>query len=110
MVSPLRQNGEIQSVEDLLQVRCLDSAYEDPDRKSTAERELRCLKKGNSDFTSHYSKFRTLMAVLGWRGEAELSVFYHSLSYELKEALSKAISPPNEMLEEFVAKVKLLDD
>lgn len=50
------------------------------------------------------------MAVLGWQGEAELSVFYHSLSYELKEALSKAISPPNEMLEEFVAKVKLLDD
>ena len=108
MVSPLRQNGEIKTVSDLLQ--CLDAAYEDPDRKGTAERELRALKQGNGDFTSHYAKFRAIMAVLGWQGEAERSALYHSLSYELKEALAKTLPPPNESFTEYVAKIKLLDD
>ena len=108
MVSPLRRNGGIGTVSDLLQ--CLDAAYEDPDRKGTAERELRALKQGNGDFTSHYAKFRAIVAVLGWQGEAERSALYRSLSYELKEALAKTLPPPNESFPEYVAKIKLLDD
>ena len=108
MVSPLRQNGEIKTISDLLQ--CLDAAYEDPDRKGTAERERRALKQGNGDFTSHYAKFRALVAVLGWQWEAERSALYHSLSYELKDALAKTLPPPNESFIEYVAKIKLLGD
>ena len=108
MVSPLRQNGEIKAISDLHQ--CLDTAYEDPDRKGTAERELRALKQGNGDLTSHYAKFRALVTVLGWQGEAERSALYHSLSYELKEALAKTLPPPDESFTEYVAKIKLLDD
>ena len=63
MVSPLRQNREIKTVSD--QLRCLDAAFEDPDRKGTVERKLRSLKQGNGDFTSHYAKFRAIVAVLG---------------------------------------------
>ena len=60
---PLRASGDIGSVEALL--KHLDATYEDPDRKGTAERELRVLRQGNSDFTSHYAKFQAILAVLG---------------------------------------------
>ena len=48
---PLHASGDIGSFEALL--KHLDATYEDPDRKGTAERELRALRQGNSDFTSH---------------------------------------------------------
>ena len=67
-------------------------------------------KAGNGDFTSHYAKFRAIMAVLGWQGEAERSALYYSLSYELKDALAKTLPTPNESFTEYIAKIKLLED
>ena len=61
IVRPLRESGELSTVADLL--KYLDATYEDPDRKGTAERELRALKQGNTDFTSHNATFRSLVAV-----------------------------------------------
>ena len=107
MAWPLRENGKIVAVADLL--RYLDTTYEGPDRKRTAERQLQPLKQGNADFATHYSKFRSIVVVSGWQRDAERSALYRSLSYELREALSKAIPSPNEPLAELVAKVKLLD-
>ena len=66
---PLRASGDIGSVEALL--KHLDAKYEDPDRKGTAERELRTLRQGNSDFTSHYTKFQSILAVPGWEGDTK---------------------------------------
>ena len=105
---PLRENRAVRTVDELLAF--LDATYEDPDRKGTAERELRSLKQANSDFTSHYAKFQSIMAVLGWEGDAKRSSLYQSLSYELKEALARTLPPPNETFDQYVSKIKLLDD
>ena len=50
------------------------------------------------------------MSVLGWGAEAERAALYNSLSYELKEALSRTLSTSDETLVEYVAKAKKLDD
>jgi hypothetical protein len=99
---------EMQSVADL--ITHLDSMYEDPDRLGTADREMRVLKQGNTDFSSHYAKFQGIMAVLKWEGAARQSALYNSLSYELKEFLARTVPPPNESFAQFVAKLRLVDD
>jgi hypothetical protein len=108
MVRPLREGRQLATVTELLSY--LDATFEDPDRRGTAERELRTLKQANSDFTSHYAKFQSIVTVLGWGAEAERAALYNSLSYELKEALSRNLPPTDETLTEYVARVKRLDD
>ena len=108
MVRPLRESRQLATVAELLSY--LDATFEDPDRRGTAERELRALKQANSDFTSHYAKFQSIVTVLGWGAEAERAALYNSLSYELKEALSRNLPPADETLSEYVAQVKRLDD
>ena len=108
MVRPLRESGQLATVAELFSY--LDATFEDPDRRGTAERELRALKQANSDFTSHYAKFQSIVTVLGWGAEAERAALYNSLSYELKEALSRNLPPAGETLAEYVARVKRLDD
>jgi hypothetical protein len=104
----LRHNGEIMTVDQLLTY--LDSGYEDPDRKGTAQRELRGLRQGSSDFTAHYAKFQAIMAILGWNGEPRMAALEHSLSNEIKDALVLSPTPVNETYAEFVERVKSLDD
>jgi hypothetical protein len=99
---------EMQSVADL--IAHLDSIYEDPDRLGTADREMRTLTQGSTDFSSHYAKFQGIMAVLRWEGTAKQSALYNSLSYELKEVLARTIPVPNESFAQFVAKLRLVDD
>ena len=105
---PLRASGDIGSVEALL--KHLDATYEDPDRKGTTERELCALHQGNSDFTSYYAKFQSILAVLGWVGDAKRSVLTQSLSQEIKQVLSTTLPSPDETFDKFFAKVKPLDD
>ena len=105
---PLRASGDIGSVKALL--KHLDATYEDPDRKATAVRELRILRRGNSDFTSYYAKFQSILAVLGWEGDTKRSALTQSLSQEIKQVLSKTLPSPGETFDQFFAKVKLQDD
>ena len=100
--------GEIQTVAELLSH--MDATYEDPNQQGTAERELRTLKQGATDFSVHYAKFQGIMAVLRWEGSARHSALHNSLSQDLKETLARTIPPPNETFAQYVAKVKVLDD
>jgi hypothetical protein len=104
----LRDNGQIASVEQLLTY--LDSGYEDPDRKGTAQRELNTLRQGGTDFTAHFAKFQAIMAVLGWEGEPRQAALERSLSNEIKDALVLSHTPVGETYIEFVERVKALDD
>jgi hypothetical protein len=74
MVRPLRERGQLATVAELFSY--LDATFEDPDRRGTAERELRALKQANSDFTSHYAKFQSIRdgVGLGCRGRARCAV------------------------------------
>jgi hypothetical protein len=103
----LREGGIITDTDGLL--AHLDGTYEDPDRKGTAERELRTLRQGTADFTAHYARFQALMAVLGWAGDAKLSAFRQTLSYELRDALAHTITPLDETFEGYVHRAKGLD-
>jgi hypothetical protein len=99
----------IQTVAQL--VSYLDSTYEDSDPKGTAERELKALRQNSTtDFSAHFAKFQGIMAVLGWDGAARQAALYNSLSLDLKETLSRTLTPPDETFEQFVATVKSLDD
>ena len=62
VVYPLRENETVKIADELLVF--LDFTCEDPDRKGTAERELRTLKQGNYNITSHFAKFQSTMAIL----------------------------------------------
>jgi hypothetical protein len=104
----LHDNGQITSVEQLLTY--LDSGYEDPDRKGTAQRELHSLRQGNSDFTAHFAKFQAIMVILGWDGEPRQVALERSLSNEIKDALVLSHTPAGETYIEFVERVKALDD
>ena len=75
---PLSASGDIGFVEALL--KHLDATYKDPNRKGTAERELHALRQGNSDFTLHYTKFQSILAVMGWEGDAKRLALTQSLS------------------------------
>ena len=41
-----------------------DSAYEDPDRQGTAEREVAMLKQGTREFSAYFADFQRIMAEL----------------------------------------------
>lgn len=66
MIRPLHSSSDIGSIEALPQH--LGATYEGPDEKGTAKRELCILRQGSSDFTSHYARFQSTLAVLGWDG------------------------------------------
>lgn len=65
----------------------LDGAYDDPDRKGTAERELRKLKQTNREFSVYLADFQRLMAELQWDTPAKRVALLHGISEELKDLL-----------------------
>ena len=70
MVLPYIQRDRIDlaSTDELWEV--LDGAYDDPDRKGTAKRELENLKQANREFSVYFADFQRLMAELRWDDDA----------------------------------------
>jgi hypothetical protein len=73
----------------------LDGAYDDPDRKGTAERELRKLKQTNREFSTYLAEFQRLMAELQWDTPAKRVALLHGISEELKDLLLSYDEPEN---------------
>ena len=73
----------------------LDGAYDDPDRKGTAERELRKLKQTNREFSAYLADFQRLMAELQWDTPAKRVALLHGISEELKDLLLSYDEPEN---------------
>jgi hypothetical protein len=104
-VAPLFEDQTINSVTTLLEY--LDATFEDPDRKKTAERELRNLQQGKNEFSAHYAKFQQLTAVLKWNEEAKKSALESTLSDELKDSLSHQCDTPDSLADLVVMLQKL---
>lgn len=73
----------------------LDGAYDDPDRKGTAERELNNLKQANRGFSQYFSDFQRIMGELQWDNSAKRAALYKGLSEELKDLLVNYDLPDN---------------
>jgi len=73
----------------------LDGAYDDPDRKGTAKRELETPKPANREFSVYFANFQRLMAELRWDVDARKATLYRGLSDEMKDLLL-TYSPPEE--------------
>lgn len=106
-VAPLRQAGDIDTISKL--IAFLDATFEDPDPSGTAERELRSLRQGKTEFSAHLAKFQQLMAVLKWEGAPKRCALIASLSDELKDVLSYHAELPTEFLK-LVALLQALDN
>lgn len=69
-------------------ITILESAFGDPDRLATAEREMDHLKQNNRDFSSYYADFQRIVASLEWNDSAKRHALRRGLSNELKDALT----------------------
>ena len=65
----------------------LQLAFGDPDRKATAQRELRQLRQKNKEFYLYLSDYQRLVPDTGFDDEAKRSILLDGLSDELKSAL-----------------------
>ena len=65
----------------------LQFAFGDPDRKATAQRELRLLRQKNKEFYLYLSDYQRLVPDTGFDDEAKRSILLDGLSDELKSAL-----------------------
>ena len=65
----------------------LQTAFGDPDRKGTAQRELRQLRQKNREFYLYLSDYQRLVPDTGFDDEAKRSILLDGLSDELKSAL-----------------------
>jgi hypothetical protein len=87
--------------------KILDGAYEDPDKKGTARRELKTLKQGAREFSAFFADFQRLMATLGYDEEAKKSYLEDGLNDELLE-LMMAYDLPTDW-HEYVTLLQRLD-
>ena len=60
---------DLETVAEIWEV--LDAAYDDPDRKGTAERELRKLRQANREFSAYLADFQHIMSELQWNVPAK---------------------------------------
>ncbi|KAK4689460.1 putative transposase, partial [Tremellales sp. Uapishka_1] len=66
----------------------LRQAFGDPNRKKTAERELRRLRQGTSSVPEYYSRFLRYRAAVDWNESALRAQFEEGLNYTIKQAIS----------------------
>lgn len=107
-IFPFVKNGEykVSKVEDLLKI--LDQVYLDPERKSTASRELQTLRQRQRPFAEFIADFRRLQAEVDFNDEALHSLLYQGISDELRAAMIHQDVPKD--LESFVTKLGQVDN
>ena len=65
----------------------LELAFGDPDRKATAQRELRRLQQANREFHVYLAEYQRLIPDTGYNEEAKRSILLEGISNELKSAI-----------------------
>jgi hypothetical protein len=71
----------------------LDQAFDDPDRKGTANRALRALKQGKRDFAQYLADFMRLKADVDWNDEVAIENLRLGCSQEIRNVLLNRIEP-----------------
>ena len=85
----------------------LERAIGDPDKKATAQRELRSLRQANKEFHVYLSDFQRIAPDTNFDEEAMRSALLEGISDELKQLMVTQITP--EDLDELVTLLQRLD-
>lgn len=98
--------SDYSKVEDLMET--LITAFGDPDKKGTAQRELRNLRQKNTDFASFVAQFRRWSPSTGFDDPSLTSFLSEAISSELKQAMISLEVP--EKLTDYIALLQRLDN
>jgi len=79
----------------------LKNAYDNPDARATAQRELRNLKQGDKDCSTYHTEFATYATVLNYDDATKIQLFTEGANHDLKTAIAYQPSPP-ETFDQFV--------
>ena len=88
---------DLTNVEEFWQV--LDHAFDDPDRKGTAERNLRALRQGKKEFVHYFAEFMRLKADVTWNDAACIDALRTGCTQEIRDVLRVQLTPLPETLQ-----------
>ncbi len=71
----------------------LDRAFDDPDRKGTAERNLRALRQGKREFAHYFADFMRLKADVEWNDAACIDALRTGCAQEIRDVLRVQLTP-----------------
>lgn len=86
----------------------LTHAFGDPDKKGTAQRELRNLRQRNTDFASFMANFQRWALATGFDENSQISFLTDGISDELKQAMLSQITPTT--LKEYITLLQRMDN
>ncbi len=90
-------------------VKALKAAYDDPDRRATAEHKLLTLRQNNKDCSTYHAEFSTYANILEYDDRTRISFFRAGANNELQAALAHQLNPPEDF-NEYVAMCIQLDN
>ena len=88
---------DLTNVEEFWQV--LDRAFDDPDRKGTAKRNLRALRQGKKEFTHYVAEFMRLKADIIWNDAGCIDSLRTGCTQEIRDVLRVQLNPLPETLQ-----------
>ena len=98
---------DLANVEEFWQV--LDRAFDDPDRKGTAERNLRALRQGKKEFAHYFAEFMRLKADVTWNDAACIDALRTGCVQEIRDVLRVQLAPLPETLQQVADLLNKID-
>lgn len=89
-------------------IETLQKAFGDPDKKTTAQRELQNMKQKNQDFASFAATFQRWAPASGFDNNSLISYMTNSISMELRQAMINHAIP--EKLSDYITLLQELDN
>jgi len=109
-LEPYVRNNEI-DFEDLDGfIQALETAFGDPDRAHTAQRDLERLQQENREFTQHRADFQRSISIVQYDGRARRHALERGLNREVNDTLVLQDTPPDETRGKFVVQINRFDD
>ena len=76
-------------------IGALKAAYDDPDKRATAERQLLALRQLNKDCSTYHVEYSIYANVLEYDNRTKISFFKKGANNDLQIALAHQLNPPN---------------
>jgi hypothetical protein len=90
-------------------IGALKAAYDDPDKRATAERKLLALRQHTKDCSTYHAEFSTYANVLEYDDRTKISFFRKGANNDLQIALAHQLNPPDDF-DKYVAMCIQLDN
>jgi hypothetical protein len=90
-------------------IQALKAAYDDPDKRATAERKLLALRQNHKDCSTYHAEFSTHANVLEYDDRTKISFFRKGANNDLQTALAHQLNPPDNF-DKYVAMCIQLDN